>query len=110
MTQLIEDYFSAFCAQNLEKLSELYADTIMLNEWNTNIFVGKEKVLEANKQLFNQFKNIRIETITSLTDEHHRVSINEIVVKLDNQKVRVIDVIRFNPDGKINNITAYRGF
>ena len=110
MIQLVEDYFSAFCAQNLEKLSELYADTIMLNEWNANIFVGKEKVLEANKQLFNQFKSIRIEVISSVTDNDYRVSLNEIVVKLDDQKVRVVDIIRFNPDLKINNITAYRGF
>lgn len=110
MKELIQDYFDAFCSQNLEKLSELYSDTIVLNEWNTNMFVGKEQVLEANKKLFTQFKNINIEVIISMTDEDYRVSFNEIVVRLDTEKVRVIDTIRFNPDGKINNITAYRGF
>ena len=105
----MQDYFDAFSAQNLEKLSELYSDNVMLNEWNENVLVGKEKVLEVNKKLFNQFKSIRVEVVSSSTDEDYRVSLNEIVVKLDDQKVKVVDIIRFF-DNKITSITAYRGF
>ena len=109
MIQLVQDYFDAFSAQNLEKLSELYSDNVMLNEWNENVLVGKEKVLEVNKKLFDQFKSIRVEVVSSSTDEDYRVSLNEIVVKLDDQKVKVVDIIRFF-DNKITSITAYRGF
>jgi len=109
MIQLVQDYFDAFSAQNLEKLGELYSDNVMLNEWNENVLVGKEKVLEVNKKLFDQFKSIRVEVVSSSTDEDYRVSLNEIVVKLDDQKVKVVDIIRFF-DNKITSITAYRGF
>ena len=109
MIQLVQDYFDAFSAQNLEKLGELYSDNVMLNEWNEKVLVGKEKVLEANKKLFDQFKSIRIEVVSSSTDENYRVSLNEIVVKLDDQKVKVVDIIRFFDD-KITSVTAYRGF
>jgi len=109
MIQLVQDYFDAFSAQNLEKLSELYSDTVILNEWNENVFVGKQQVLEANKKLFEQFKNIKIEVITSKTDKDYRVSLNEIKVKLDTESVKVVDIIRFY-NNKITSITAYRGF
>lgn len=104
---IVTKYFDVFCKKDLEALSTLYADDVILNEWNSNIFVGKEKVLEANKILFEQFNKIEIEVITSgITNDK---SVNEIIVILDDAHVRVVDVLTIE-DEKIKYIMAYRGF
>ena len=109
MNNIVDRYFRAFCKKDLETLSSLYKDDIVLNEWNENTFVGKEAVLQANKDLFNKFNNIDI-IIDSCGDDNLKgSSLNEITVLLDGVKVQVIDVITIK-DNKIVKINAYRGF
>ena len=109
MNHIVEKYFQAFSTKDLNTLSELYADDVVLNEWNENKFEGKEAVLEANKKLFSLFNEIQIMVNASGEDTQLPISLNEILVKLDDQFVRVIDVIQIR-DEKINYIMAYRGF
>ena len=114
MTDLIKTYFEAFNNKDLETLSELYADNVILNEWNENIFTGKEAVLKANKNLFEKFNKINIEVLTSGIDDSATetlyVSLNEISVTLDDDThITVVDIIDV-VDNKIRSITAYRGF
>ena len=109
MEQIIKSYFDAFCAKNLSKLSELYSDDIVLSEWGENVFVGKQAVLEANNNLFSKFTNISIEILSCGEDDLLPVSLNEILVKLDDEQVKVVDVITII-DNKITKINAYRGF
>lgn len=114
MTDLIAQYFEAFNNKDLNTLSELYADNVILNEWNENIFTGKEAVLKANKELFDKFNNICIEILTSGIDDVSSstlyISLNEIAVTLDDEvHINVVDVIEIIDD-KIRSITAYKGF
>jgi phage shock protein C len=105
---IIDQYFSAFSSKNIDKLSELYAEDIVLSEWDANVYKGKQAVLEANKQLFENTKSIRV--IVNNTGENNKTSLNEITVYLDNaQKVKVVDSITV-VNSKITNIMAYRGF
>ena len=104
---IVQEYFDAFCKKDLNKLSELYHDDVILNEWGENIFCGKDMVLEANKKLFDSVGQINIQVLSSgITDTRH---INEIIVELDNKIVSVVDMIRVD-NGKIEEIMAYRGF
>ena len=107
MILIVQEYFDAFCKKDLNKLSELYHDDVILNEWGENIFCGKDMVLEANKKLFDSVGQINIQVLSSgITDTRH---INEIIVELDNKIVSVVDMIRVD-NGKIEEIMAYRGF
>jgi ketosteroid isomerase-like protein len=107
-----EEYFEAFQNKDLDKLSELYSEFVVLNEWNENKFVGRENVLKANKELFESYNKITIKFIDKANNED--TSFNEIVVELENEdeylEVDVLDVISLDPLGKIIEITAYRGF
>lgn len=105
--EIVNRYFDAFCKKDIDTLSNLYADNVILNEWNSNIFIGKEDVLNANKKLFEEFGQIQIEvTASGITNDK---SVNEIIVILDDANVRVVDVLTVH-DGKIQYIMAYRGF
>lgn len=105
--KIVNLYFEYFCKKDLEALNELYADDVILNEWNSNIFIGKEKVLQANKKLFEEVGLLEIDVKTSGITEDR--SVNEIIVSLDNALVKVVDVLQIQ-DGKIKYIMAYRGF
>lgn len=104
---VIEEYFDAFVNKDLAKLSELYSDDIVLSEWDENIFTGKEAVLQANADLFSKFN--KIDVMVKARGESGNISINEIVVLLDDVSVKVVDSITTD-DGKIVYIMAYRGF
>lgn len=104
---IVDIYFEAFTKKDLTTLAELYADDVTLDEWRENIFFGKDKVLTANKKLFDSAGQIDIQVTSSgITDNR---SINELIISLDNAIVNVVDVLEI-VDGKIKRIKAYRGF
>lgn len=107
MENVIEEYFDAFVNKDLQKLSSLYDDNIVLSEWDENIFTGKEAVLKANEELFNKFENIGV-VVKARASQNNR-SLNEIVVHLDDVEVKVVDSITVDGE-KIIGIMAYRGF
>lgn len=107
INRLVGEYFTAFSAKDLTKLSTLYADDVVLSEWDENIFKGKQAVLEANKKLFDNIKSIRI--VVNNSGSNIKTSINEITVYLDSTTVKVVDSITVVGD-KITNIMAYKGF
>lgn len=116
MGDIVDEYFDAFQSNDLDRLSELYADNVVLNEWNENVFEGKEAVLAANKSLFEQFSYISITERMRAKFPHTQRCFCEIEVNLichDNDDmiyVKVIDRITFDSEGKIVKIFAYRGF
>jgi ketosteroid isomerase-like protein len=107
MEKIIEEYFQAFANKDLQKLSMLYDDNIVLSEWGENIFTGKLAVLKANEELFNKFKNIGV--LVKTRAAQNNCSLNEIVVYLDDVDVKVVDSITVDGE-KIVGIMAYRGF
>jgi len=105
--KVIEEYFDAFVNKDLERLSQLYSDDVVLSEWDENIFTGKKAVLQANADLFGKFEKIGV--IVKARGESGNISLNEIIVNLDDVSVKVVDSIVVQ-DEKIVYIMAYRGF
>ena len=89
--KVIEEYFDAFVNKDLARLSELYSDDVVLSEWDENVFTGKEAVLQANADLFSKFKKIGI--LVRARGESGTISLNEIIVNLDDVSVKVVDSI-----------------
>lgn len=109
MHTLVEQYLTAFGTKNIEKLSELYHDDVVLWEWGVNVFMGKEQVLNANKNLFDMAQDrlsIVVQGAASIDEYKHMI---EMMIMIDNQMFSVVDVISIQ-DEKIISIQAYRGF
>jgi hypothetical protein len=104
---IVKQYFDAFNNRNLDKLAVLYADGVILSEWDEHVFVGKKRVLEANKKLFDNEPNLYISVIA--TGTANNTSVNEIIVYTKTGPVKIVDSIKVE-NGKIIKVMAYRGF
>lgn len=106
----IIEYFNLFSAKRLDKLSELFSDNIELKDWNVNI-QGKEKVIDAYKNIFDSVEEIHAHLIQSY--EYGKTICCEILIMIykDNikiEEIEVMDVITFNNMMKIEKIKAYK--
>ena len=107
--QLTINYFNAWNNHNLDKLKDLFSDSCSLRDWDINVS-GKEKVIEANSNIFNSLANIRANIINIYIDSNSKTTVSELIIELnENDKLRVIDVITFNSNGLIETIKAYKG-
>ncbi len=98
-------YFELFSTKNVKGLeNEIYADSIFLRDWNGE-WRGKHAVLEMNENLFvNEFRidNVEIKQADITTIVQFDLHISDTIV-------RVVDVIDWNENGKIERILAYNG-
>jgi hypothetical protein len=104
---IVKQYFDAFNKHDLDALSALYSESVVLSEWDENVFIGKDKVLAANKQLFDNEPNLYISVIA--TGTANNTSVNEIIVYTKTGPVKIVDSINVG-NGKIIKVMAYRGF
>jgi len=98
-------YFELFASKNVKGLeNEIYADNIFLRDWNGE-WRGKQAVLEMNENLFvNEFQidNIQINQVDTTTIVQFDLHIADTILK-------VVDIIDWNENGKIERILAYNG-
>jgi hypothetical protein len=106
----LEKYFKTFSKQDLNGLSEMFSDDIILVDWDINAS-GKEEVLEANKKIFQSVDTIDvIPYFYYVGDEAYAIEIDVIVNvgKETEETLQVVDVISFNEQGLIQSIEAYK--
>jgi len=98
-----QDYFEKFSNKDVRGLSHLYSSDIHLVDWDINI-KGREEVLNANASLFDLDFTLDVHTI------HHsnNKTFNEITITIGEEKLEIMDVITFNENYQITNITAYK--
>ena len=58
--QQLRKYFQAFADKNIEVLTEMFTDDIILIDWN-NTFTGKDQVVNEVQGIFANFKIIKLE-------------------------------------------------
>ncbi len=109
MNNLINEsikYFKNFESKKLKNLEKQFANDIHLKDWEIDI-QGKNNVLNANKNIFNQFNTIKI-VVHDLTQNNSKI-IAEISVCLNNNiNLNVIDVLEFDFLNNIKKIYAYK--
>jgi len=103
---LITRYFDSFSKKDIDTISELFADNIVLQDWNI-YEVGKANVLKANSNIFDSIEEIKVIPITFYKNSDTLYAVQIEIQTNSDEKIRVIDVIEFNGDGKINKITAF---
>jgi hypothetical protein len=102
-------YFKSFSDKNIDLLSEMFSDEIELTDWNISA-IGKDEVIEANRNIFNSVNNIQITPINFYlkSDFSYAAHISIVIDGIEN--LNVIDVIEFGDDGLILSINAYKIF
>jgi ketosteroid isomerase-like protein len=99
-------YFEKFRDKDLEGLSNMYADNIILEDWN-GTWKGKQAVLNMNAEFFTL--NFRIPTIDVTTSKSEVTSTAYVLfdLVLDDTTIKINDEILFDEDYKIIGIFAH---
>lgn len=120
--QQLRNYFQAFADKNIEVLTEMFTDDIILIDWN-NTFTGKDQVVNEVQGIFANFKTIKLEvtdifsSLNIINADRGETTVSipkddsfacEIVIVFDDlEPLYIMDLIEFDDEGKINKLTAY---
>ena len=106
MENLIKNYFTFFSKKDISSLDKLFADNVKLIDWEISAN-GKKEVLDANKKIFSSFKSIYVELKEIFIKDMTAVCLLEILIN-NKDKIKVVDIIKFNNDNKIILISAFK--
>ena len=110
MTENIKDtalsYFKTFSEKNINGLREMFDDNVTLRDWDIDK-KGLESVLEANLNIFQNVKTINAIPQNIISENNFVFAELKIVVNDD--ELKVVDLIEFNKKGKIVSIKAFKG-
>ena len=110
MTENIKDtalsYFKTFSEKNIDGLREMFDDNVTLRDWDIDK-KGIESVLKANLNIFQNVKTINAIPQNIISENNFVFAELKIVVNDD--ELKVVDLIEFNRKGKIISIKAFKG-
>ena len=106
MERLIKEYFKFFSDKDILSLEKLFAEDIKLVDWETYA-KGKDEVIKANKKIFDQVDTLQIEVNNLYINGQTAICLIDILIN-KSEKLKVIDLIKFNNDNKITLISAYK--
>ena len=120
--QQLRNYFQAFADKNIEVLTEMFTDDIILIDWN-NTFTGKDQVINEVQGIFANFKTIKLEvtdifsSLNIINADRGETTVSipkddsfacEIVIVFDDlEPLYIMDLIEFDDEGRIKKLTAY---
>jgi hypothetical protein len=104
LIDLTQKYFEYFGTKNPKGLEELYANDIQLTDWN-GIWKGRLAVLEMNESIFNNELFVRVDEINQSGNKTY----SHIVITLNGDDLKILDVIEWNDDLTIKSIEAFDG-
>lgn len=102
-------YFCMFSSQDLDGLSAILDDDLVLRDWDINC-VGKVDSLEAVKNIYASVDSILVEPVKIIIDSSDRSAacFLNIFINSDDQPLNVVDFIRVSRSGLILEISAYK--
>ena len=99
-------YIKLWQTKNIEGLSKLLDDEIILEDWD-NLIKGKDALLKFNSDFFNSVNLIELNVVSFHCFEHNTFS--ELNIIIDGVKLTVLDKIVFNKNFLITQIRAFKG-
>ena len=99
-------YFKTFSEKNIDGLREMFDDNVTLRDWDIDK-KGIESVLKANLNIFQNVKTINAIPQNIISENNFVFAELKIVVNDD--ELKVVDLIEFNKKGKIISIKAFKG-
>ena len=107
LQKITERYFLSFENKDIGALKKIFDKDVKLFDPIVKEVIGRDKVLEVNKNIFNTCKLINFTQKNIFIDSEKMVTIGEIEFYCDKVKLNVVDIIKFNSKFKIISITAY---
>ena len=99
-------YFKTFSEKNINGLREMFDDKVTLRDWDINK-QGIESVLKANLNIFQNVKSI--DAIPQNIISENNFVFAELKIVVNDNELKVVDLIEFNKKGKIISIKAFKG-
>jgi hypothetical protein len=99
------DYFKKFRDKDLEGISNLYADNIIVNDLGGQ-WRGKNAVVKMNSDYFKSEYNIAVKDVAVINEDEVYYTNVSFQLTRNNTVTNIIHKIRFNSEYKINSITA----
>ena len=106
MENLVKNYFEIFSNKDIQGLENLFSDDVFLQDWDI-LVEGKKQVLDANKNIFDSIDSISVTLNNLYLDELVAICLIEIIINNEGT-LKVIDIIKFNDENKIIEISAYK--
>jgi len=105
LISVAKQYFDAWNKQNTNHLSFLFDKDVVLQDWDITA-TGKEDVVKANQNIFDNVNNISAE-VQDIGYNDNKVYA-ELLIQADEDTIKVLDVITINDNSNITKISAYK--
>ena len=106
ISDILKSYFKHFSNKNILALEQLFSENIKLDDWEISVS-GKKQVIDANKKIFNSVDTINVELKELYIVDYTATCLIEVLIN-NKEKLKVIDLIKFDKDNKITYISAYK--
>lgn len=104
---LCQDYLQKYAEKDIEGVTALFSDTIILRDWKIRV-AGKSMAQKETQKNFDAVSSLDIAILA--TYENNNTVAAELKITIDgSEELFVVDVITFNEYGKITSIRAYLG-
>lgn len=106
MISIVENYFKAWNAFDLQALGDLMQSDATLRDWSIEVH-GRDEVLKANAGIFEKFSEVKIEVISIAIDQQSKAMAQLKIILTADETLDVVDVFEISSN-KIRSITAYK--
>tara|TARA_B100000900_G_C20401309_1_gene642869 strand:- start:469 stop:798 length:330 start_codon:yes stop_codon:yes gene_type:complete len=106
LKEIVKSYFDIFSNKDIQNLKNLFSNDIILKDWEIEAN-GIDEVIEANLKIFNSVETINVTPQEIYQDNFVMICIIDVLIN-KKEKLKVIDIIKFNKNKKIEKISAYR--
>ena len=106
MENVVKTYFEIFSNKDIKGLDNLFSDDVILQDWEI-LAKGKKQVLDANKNIFDSVESISVTLNHLYLDKLVAICLIEIIIN-NEETLKVIDIIKFNDENKIIEVSAYK--
>tara|TARA_B100000989_G_scaffold222284_1_gene169908 strand:- start:683 stop:1012 length:330 start_codon:yes stop_codon:yes gene_type:complete len=106
LVELAKKYFDFFSNKDIQNLKNLFSENVILKDWEIEA-KGKNEVVEANKKIFNSVESITVTPKNIYQDKFVLICVIEVLINKV-ERLNVIDILKFNKNKKIEEISAFK--
>jgi|SRR3989338_4021789 len=100
------EYFKLFSEKNSDRIRDMLDLRSSLIDWEIDV-QGRDNIIEAVKAVFGSVDQIFVDPLHLYREGN--IVIGDLLITINGKdKIKVIDVLEFSPQGKIKSINAYK--
>ena len=107
LDQLTRQFLELYAAKNIESISRMFSDHIVLKDWNHEV-VGKEAAIIEFQKNFDDAAHLSI-AVKGIYFSGATAAA-EIEVTVNDAILGIVDVISFDDSDSVTSVLAYRAF